>query len=217
MATALVPAPIAKMLATPGGKTLIDGVWESNPIFRQILGICSALAVTSSVQQTMVMCIALIFVTSMSEVLVSALRDYTPSRVRMIVQIMIVATFVIVVDMFLKAFWVDMSEAIGPYVGLIITNCIIMGRCEAFAKSNPVLPSFLDGIGCGIGYTIILMGVAVIREFFGKGMILGIWNIQDVTGVPWEPWVLMILPSGAFFALGIIVWAARAAAGMTED
>lgn len=216
MATALVPKSIANVLESPNGKTLSDGVWNSNPIFRQILGICSALAVTGSVQQTMVMCIALIFVTAMSEVFVSMLRDYTPARVRMIVQIMIIATFVIVVDMFLKAFWVDMSESIGPYVGLIITNCIIMGRCEAFAKSNPVLPSFLDGVGCGIGYTIVLMAVAVIREFFGNGMILGIWSLESF-GISWEPWVLMILPSGAFFALGVIVWAARALSGMTED
>lgn len=211
-ATALVPAPVKKLLDSPNGKTLADGVWQSNPVFRQILGICSALAVTSSITQTMVMCVGLIFVTSLSEVFVSALRAYTPARVRMIVQIMIIATFVIVVELFLKAFWVDMSEAIGPYVGLIITNCIIMGRCEAYAKANPVLPSFLDGVGCGIGYTIILMAVAVIRELLGNGMVLGIWAIPG-----WEPWVLMILPSGAFFGLGVIVWLARAASGIKED
>lgn len=211
-ATSLIPAPITKFLESDNGKVLGEGVWKANPVFRQILGICSALAVTSSISQTMVMCIALIFTTAMSEVLVSALRHYTPAKVRMIVQILVIATFVIVVDLFLKAFWVEMSEAIGPYVGLIITNCIVMGRTEAFAKANPVLPSFLDGVGCGLGYTIILMAVAVIREFLGTGSVLGIYTVPG-----WEPWVLMILPSGAFFALGTIVWIARAISGVKED
>jgi len=138
----------------------VTGLWRENPVFRQILGICSALAVTNLLVNTLIMSLGLIFVTSMSNVTVSILRGVTPPRIRMMVQTLVIASYVIIVDITLKAYLPDISQALGPYVGLIITNCIIMGRCEAFARNNPVLPSLLDGIASGCGYAFVLLSVA---------------------------------------------------------
>ncbi len=186
-------------------KLFIKGLWEDNPVFRQILGICSALAVTNLLENTLIMGLSLIFVTSLSNVTVSILRQVTPSRIRMMVQTLIIASYVIIVDILLKAYLPDISEALGPYVGLIITNCIIMGRCEAFARSNPVWPSFLDGLASGLGYALVLLTVAFFRELLGFGSVFNI----PVLPAEWTRWTIMVMPPGAFFMLGIVIWLVR--------
>jgi len=184
----------------------IKALWHDNPIFRQVLGICSTLAVTNLVANTLAMCTGLIFATVMSAVTVSALRTLTPRSVRMMVQTLIIAAYVIIFDLFLKAYRPDMSKALGPYVGLIITNCIIMGRCEAFAGSHSVRASFIDGLGSGLGYSAILLAIAVVREVLGFGTLLGLQVLpEDRTA-----WTIMIMPAGAFFMLGLVIWLARA-------
>lgn len=187
------------------GKVFINGLWYDNPIFRQVLGICSTLAVTNLLVNTLAMCAGLTFVVIMSELTVSALRNYTPRRVRMMVQMLIIAAYVIVVDVGLKAYAPEIWKALGPYVGLIITNCIIMGRCEAFASNNTVKASLYDGLGTGLGYSFMLIAIAVVREFLGFGSILGC----RVLGPGWIPWTIMVMPSGAFFMLGLFIWLAR--------
>ena len=189
---------------SPAGKAIKEGIWDNNPIFRQVLGICSALAVTNLVLNTLVMCIALTWTTALSCLTVSLLREYTPHRIRMMVQTLIIAFYVILVDIALKAYWPEMSKSLGPYVGLIITNCIIMGRCEAFARSNPPGISFLDGMASGIGYSIILTLVAVIRELLGMGSILGI--PMPFFSSMWDKWIIMVMPPGAFFTLACLIW-----------
>lgn len=184
---------------------LIKGLWTDNPVFRQILGICSALAVTNMMKNTFVMGVGLVFVTSLSNLTVSLLRNYIPKKIRMMVQTLIIASYVIIVDIFLKAYYPIISEALGPYVGLIITNCIIMGRCEAFAQSNPPILSFIDGIASGLGYSFILLSIAFFRELLGFGTLLGI----PVLGEWWTNWTIMIMPPGAFFMLAIAIWIAR--------
>ena len=149
------------------------GVWKDNPVYRQILGICSALAVTNLLMNSLVMGIGLIFVTAFSSLTVSILRKYTPKHIRMMVQVLIISAFVIMMDIFLKAYWPEMSKALGPYVGLIITNCIIMGRCEAYAQNNPPLLSFVDGATMGLGYTAVLLFIAFFRELLGFGSLFG--------------------------------------------
>jgi len=187
--------------------TLVEGFWTNNPVFRQVLGICSALAVTNLVLNTLVMCLALIWSTALSCLTVSLLRDWTPHRIRMMVQTLIIAFYVILVDLALKAYWPEMSRNLGPYVGLIITNCIIMGRCEAFARSNPPGISFVDGAACGLGYSMILLLVAVCRELLGMGSILGI-PVPGFSAV-WDRWIIMVMPPGAFFTLACLIWAFR--------
>ena len=183
----------------------IKALWHDNPIFRQVLGICSTLAVTNLVANTLAMCVGLTFATVMSAATVSALRTLTPRSVRMMVQTLIIAAYVIIFDLFLKAYMPDMSKALGPYVGLIITNCIIMGRCEAFAGSNPVRASVIDGLGSGLGYSAILLAIAVVRELLGFGTLLGLQVLpEDRTA-----WTIMIMPAGAFFMLGLVIWLAR--------
>ena len=183
----------------------VDGVFQDNPVFRQILGICSALAVTNLLINSFAMSLGLIFVTSFSSLTVSLLRNYTPGHLRMMVQTLIISAYVIIVDIVLKAYFPAMSSALGPYVGLIITNCIIMGRCEAYAQKNKPLPSFLDGIASGIGYMVVLMSIALFREFLGFGTFFGI----AVVGDWWTNWIFMIMPPGAFFMLGILIWLAN--------
>ncbi len=178
------------------------GVWKDNPVYRQILGICSALAVTNLMMNSLVMGIGLIFVTSFSSMTVSLLRNHTPKHIRMMVQTLIISGYVIIVDIFLKAYMPSMSEALGPYVGLIITNCIIMGRAEAFAQFNTPLASFFDGLANGIGYALVLLFIAFFRELLGFGSLMGI----SVLGPNWVSWTLMIMPPGAFFMLGIVIW-----------
>lgn len=180
----------------------LEGLWGDNPIARQILGICSALAVTNLMKNSLVMGLGLIFVTAFSELTVSAIRQWTPKHIRMMVQVLIISAYVIIVDIFLKAFFPEISTALGPYVGLIITNCIIMGRCEAFAQSNPPHVAFIDGVAMGTGYTLVLLSIAFVRELLGFGTIFGI----TVLGESWVSWSIMIMPPGAFFMLGILIW-----------
>jgi len=180
----------------------LEGLWGDNPIARQILGICSALAVTNLLKNSFVMGLGLIFVTAFSELTVSLIRQWTPKHIRMMVQVLIISAYVILVDIFLKAFFPEISTALGPYVGLIITNCIIMGRCEAFAQSNPPHVAFIDGVAMGTGYTLVLLSIAFVRELLGFGTLFGI----SVLGESWVSWSIMIMPPGAFFMLGILIW-----------
>ena len=188
---------------------MVEAVWTGNPIFRQVLGICSALAVTNLVLNTAVMCLALTFTTAFSSLTVSLLRNWTPRKIRMMVETLIIAFYVILVNIVLMAYWPEMSRNLGPYVGLIITNCIIMGRCEAFASTNPPVLSFLDGFFSGIGYSIVLLIISVFREVLGLGTFLG----MSVPGMQalfdsryWDAWVIMVMPPGAFFMLGFVIW-----------
>jgi len=188
-------------------KAAIEGLWDNNPVFRQVLGICSTLAVTNLVLNTMVMCLALVWTTALSCLTVSLLRELTPHRIRMMVQTLIIAFYVILVDLALKAYWPEMSTNLGPYVGLIITNCIIMGRCEAFARSNPPGPAFFDGLFNGLGYSFVLLLVAVVRELLGMGTLLG-YPVPFFATV-WDKWIIMVMPPGAFFTLACIIWIFR--------
>ena len=154
-------------------KILRYGIWDENPVLIQIIGICSALAVTNLMMNSLIMGLALAFVTGISSFTISLIRKYTPNHVRMMIQVLIIAAYVIIVDIFLKAYMPEMSKALGPYVGLIITNCIIMGRAEAYAQQNPPLPSLVDGIAAGIGYTFVLLAIAFVRELMGFGTIFG--------------------------------------------
>ena len=187
-------------------RLISDPLNENNPITVQVLGICSALAVTAQVKPAFVMSLAVIFVTAASNVLISMLRNAIPSSIRIIVQLTVVATMVILVDLFLKAYVYDVSKQLSVFVGLIITNCIIMGRLEAFAMGNKVWPSFMDGIGNGLGYGAILILVAVMRELLGSGSILGLTILPESIYVNNN---LMVVPAGALFAVGLIIWAQR--------
>lgn len=186
---------------------IVDGLWRNNPVFRQILGICSTLAITNVVLNTMVMCISLTAVMTLSCFTVSVLRTWTPMNIRMMVQTLIIAFYVIIVDVILKAYWPEMSTNLGPYVGLIITNCIIMGRCEAFARSNAPVASSIDGFFNGLGYSFILILISVFRELLGMGTILG-FDIPYFATV-WDKWIIMVMPPGAFFTLACIIWIFR--------
>ncbi len=180
----------------------LTGLWKDNPVLRQVLGICSTLAVTNLMVNTLVMDAGLIFTVCLSSLTVSLLRKYTPMRIRMMVQTLIIASYVIIVDILIKAHLPDISEALGPYVALIITNCIIMGRCEAFARNNPPLASFLDGLGMSLGYSLILIVIAFIREPLGFGTLMGIRVMPE----GFVQWTIMIMAPGAFFTLGILAW-----------
>jgi Na+-transporting NADH:ubiquinone oxidoreductase subunit D len=194
------------MSATPMGmeQKITDGLWRNNSVFRQVLGICSALAVTNLMLNTAVMCVALTFTAAMSSMTVSALRNWTPRRVRMMAQVLIIAFYVIIIDLALKAYWPEMSDSLGPYVGLIITNCIIMGRCEAFANSHAPYPSLVDGLFSGFGYTVVLMAVAFFRELMGMGTLFGV--PMPYFSTTWDKWIIMVMPPGAFFTLAMVVW-----------
>ena len=190
--------------------TLFKPVFRDNPIALQILGICSALAVTSSMQVSLVMAVALTLVTAFSSFFISAIRHYIPSSIRIIVQMTIIASLVIVVDQVLKAVAYDISKQLSVFVGLIITNCIVLGRAEAFAMKNGVGMSFLDGLGNGLGYSAILITVAVIRELFGAGTLLGYRILPLVSDGGWyEANGLMLLPPSAFFIIGLLIWGIR--------
>jgi len=194
-------------MAETGRKILGKGVWDDNPIFRQVLGICSTLAVTNLLANTLFMCFGVVFVTSFSNLTISLLRNYIPPRIRMIVQVLIIASFVMMVDIIIKAFAPDIHRFIGPYVGLIITNCIIMGRAEAFASQNKPWASLLDGVACGLGYSLVLITIACIREPLGFGTLLG--YPLPAQSLWWHPWTIMVMPPGAFFMLAIVTWIAR--------
>ena len=182
---------------------LRDGVYKANPITHQVLGICSALAVTGRVENALVMGFAVIFVTTLSNLIVSVLRNLIPTRIRMIAEVAIIATFVIVFDQFLKAFYWQMSLQLGPYVALIITNCIVMGRAEAFAMQNTPGLSAFDGLANGIGYALIMVIISIFRELIGAGTLLG----YTILSAQWYPSnLLFVLAPGAFFTAGFLIW-----------
>ncbi len=185
---------------------LTTPIFNNNPIALQILGICSALAVTTSVANALVMCIALTLVTAFSSFFISIIRNKIPSSIRIIVQMVIIASLVIVVDQILQAFAYEISRSLSVFVGLIITNCIVMGRAEAFAMSNPPIPSFLDGIGNGLGYSAVLIFVATIREIVGNGTWFGITLLEKVTDGGWYiPNGLLLLPPSSFFVIAAFI------------
>ena len=189
---------------------LIDPIFNKNPIGLQILGICSALAVTSKLETTVVMALAVIFVLAGSNVSVSLIRKQIPSSIRIIVQITIIATLVIIVDQFLKAYAFGISKQLSVFVGLIITNCIVLGRAEGFAMKNPPGLSVLDGVGNGLGYSLVLLLVAFCRELFGAGKLLGLTLLPTTSEGGWYlPNGLMLLPPSAFFIIGLLIWALR--------
>jgi len=189
---------------------LLNPLFNTNPIALQVLGVCSALAVTSGLDTAITMCLSVIFVLALSNAAVSLIRRYIPNSIRIIVQMTIIATLVIVVDQFIRAFAYDISKQISVFVGLIITNCIVMGRAEAFAMKNGVGLSFLDGIGNALGYSLILVVVAVVREVLGKGSLFGIELLKKQTDGGWYvPNGLMLLPPSAFFIIGLLIWALR--------
>ena len=189
---------------------LLGPVFANNPIALQILGVCSALAVTSSLNVTIVMCIALTVVTAFSNFFIALIRNHVPGSIRIIVQMIIIASLVIVVDQVLKAYAYEVSKQLSVFVGLIITNCIVMGRAEAFAMQNPPIPSFFDGIGNGLGYSIVLLFVATVRELTGSGSLFGFEILPLVTNGGWYySNGLMLLPPSAFFVIGGFIWLLR--------
>ncbi|OQA00764.1 MAG: Na(+)-translocating NADH-quinone reductase subunit D [Planctomycetes bacterium ADurb.Bin401] len=189
-------------------KYAIEGIWNNNPIFRQVLGLCSTLAITNLVSNTAVMCAALVFTLAFSSATVSYLRNITPRNIRIMVETLIIAFYVIIVDVILKAYWPQMSSNLGPYVGLIITNCIVLGRTEACALSNPPGGAFLDGFFNGLGYSYILLIVATFREVLGMGTFLGM-PVPYFSSAYFDRWIMMVMPPGAFFMLAIVVWVFR--------
>ncbi|MFC1551388.1 electron transport complex subunit RsxE [Candidatus Latescibacterota bacterium] len=182
-----------------------EGFWVNNASFRMMLGLCSTLAITNSLSNSFAMSIGVIFVSCASSSIISMMRSIIPSRIRMAVFMMVISTFTIVVDQVLKAFYPAISSSLGPYVGLIITNCIVMGRAETFAISNPLWPSFVDAFAVSSGYAFSLLMIAAVRELMGFGTLFGI----TVLGDWWTQWVIMILPPGAFFVLGLYIWLLR--------
>jgi len=193
-------------------ETFIDPLVDNNPITRQVLGICSALAVTVKVEQALVMTIALTFVVTMSNTIVSMLRKYIPSSIRIIVQLTVISTLVALIDNLLGAYMYDISKSLSVFVALIITNCIVMGRADGFAMQNGVKESFMDGLGNGLGYGLILIIVASFREVLGFGTLLGFRVLPEFMNNG-----LMILAPGAFIILGLIIWAQRSITAFVEE
>jgi Na(+)-translocating NADH:ubiquinone oxidoreductase D subunit len=196
---------LRKLLGAQGYKTVKKGIWGDHPIFAACLGICSALAVSNKVENAIAMGAGVTFVLIATAIFISSLRYLIPQRVRIITYMIVIASFVIIVDKFLQAFFPDISDAVGPYVGLIITNCIIMGRAEAFYIQNNTYHSILDAISNGIAYSYTLIVIAIVREVLGFGTLLGI----TVTPSGWENWVVMTMAPGAFFLLGLAIWISR--------
>lgn len=207
-------------MAAKGKLTVLtDPLWDNNPITLQVLGICSALAVTTQVIPALIMSAGVVFVLCASNVVISLLRSFIPGKVRIIVQLSVISSLVILIDQFLKAFAYEQSKELSVFVGLIITNCIVMGRAEAFAMGNPPWPSFLDGLGNALGYSAILVLVATAREILGAGTFMG-WRIAEplgLYGAGYQNVGLMLLPPGAFVVLGLLVWLQRTIAGKTID
>jgi Na+-transporting NADH:ubiquinone oxidoreductase subunit D len=187
-------------------KVFLTCLGRDNPVFVQVLGICSTLAVTNVVRNTLVMCLGLIFTTALSNWTVSLLRRWMPARVRMMVEVLIIACYVIIVDIALKAFAPDISRQLGPYVGLIITNCIVMGRAEAFALTNPPGLAFVDGFASGVGYSYVLLTIAFVRELLGSGTV---WGVR-ILGAWWQNWAIMVMAPGGFFVLAVFIWIVKA-------
>jgi len=197
-------------MASSNREVLLDPLINNNPIALQVLGLCSALAVTTKMSTAFVMSVAVIAVTALSNTAISLIRNWVPPSIRIIVQLTIIASLVIITDQVLQAFVFDISKQLTVFVGLIITNCIIMGRAEAFAMQNPPWPSFIDGVGNGLGYGLVLMAVAFIRELFGSGKVFGITVLPLVTEGGWyQPNGLMLLAPAAFFLIGCFIWAVR--------
>ncbi len=190
---------------------LFRPIFNDNPIALQILGICSALAITTTMQTTLTMCLAVIFVMTLSNFFISAIRTHVPANIRIIVQMTIITSLVIVVDQFLQAYAYDISRQLSVFVGLIITNCIILGRAEAFAMSNPPMLSAVDGFGNALGYSIVLVFVGICRELFGSGTLMGVEILRPITEGGWYYTNgLMLLPPSAFFLIGAFIWMLRA-------
>jgi Na+-transporting NADH:ubiquinone oxidoreductase subunit D len=202
-------------------RAILDPLWDDNPISLQSLGICSALAVTIKVEQTLFMCGAVIFVLCMSNLMISMMRKLIPNNIRIIVMLTVISSVVSIVSMLLEAFAFDISKALSVFVGLIVTNCIVMGRAEAFAMANGPWRSLLDGFGNALGYTWILIAVGVVRELFGDGKILGVQIIPESWYMDQGGWYvnngMMVLAPGAFILLGVIIWVQRAISGYSEE
>ncbi|MFK7736617.1 MAG: NADH:ubiquinone reductase (Na(+)-transporting) subunit D [Pirellulaceae bacterium] len=198
-------------MSSEAKKALFEPLVANNPIALQILGICSALAVTTQLSVALIMCLALTSVTAFSNLSISLVRNHVPSSIRIIVQMTIIASLVIVVDQILKAYAYEVSKQLAVFVGLIITNCIVMGRAEGFAMKNDPKMSFLDGVGNGLGYSFILLAVAFFRELFGSGKLFGITILNPLTNPDgwYNPNGLMLLSPSAFFIIGIIIWVIR--------
>ena len=196
-------------MADKAGKIIKTQLITENQVLRQVLGICSSLAVTNSMSNSLVMGLGLSFVTALSSMTLSAMREIIPHRVRMLAQTLVIAVYVILVDLFLKAYLPDISRTLGPYVGLIITNCIIMGRAEAYAQKNPPVPALIDGFFAGLGYTGVLLIISLIREVLGFGTVFG----MNINFAGFQTWTIMIMPPAAFFIIGALIWflGARAA------
>ncbi|MCE1157369.1 MAG: NADH:ubiquinone reductase (Na(+)-transporting) subunit D [Spirochaetia bacterium] len=190
---------------SPARKVLREGLWSNNPIFVQVLGICSTLAVTNNLSNTLVMVLGVTFATAMGSWTLSLLKDLIPRKVRMIVQVLVLSFYVIIVDILLKAYQPAISKQLGPYVGLIITNCILMGRAEAFAAANKPGLSFLDGVANGLGYGWVLISIAFVRELLGFGTFFGL----KVFGEGFTPWTIMVMAPSAFFLVALALWAAN--------
>jgi len=206
------------MLSKKSKTVLTDPIMNNNPITLQVLGICSALAVTVKMDTAVVMTLAVVAVMSVSNTVIALLRNLIPSKVRIIVQLTVIASLVILTDQVLLAFMYDISKQLSVFVGLIITNCIIMGRAEAFAMQNGPWRSFLDGFGNALGYGMILIAVAFFRELLGSGTLFGIQVIPDALyAAGYENMGIMVLSPGAFIILGLIVWVQRIAAKIEED
>ncbi|MCP3873636.1 MAG: NADH:ubiquinone reductase (Na(+)-transporting) subunit D [Desulfobacteraceae bacterium] len=197
---------------------LTKGIWKENPVAYQVLGICSALAVTVKMSTALVMGIALTIVTAFSSLIISTLRKQIPSNIRIIVELAVIASLVIVTDQILKAFFYDISKQLSIFVGLIITNCIVLGRAEAFALANKPLDSFFDGIGNGLGYSLVLLAVAFLRELLGSGKFFG-FNIipQFIFDAGYQNMGLMVLAPGAFFIIGLLVWLKNSLPGISKE
>lgn len=194
-------------MATEKSMSIVKrNLFSENQVLRQILGICSSLAVTNSMSNSMVMGLGVTFATMLSSFTLSIMRNWIPYRIRMIVQTLVIASYVIFVDIVIRAYLPDVSKQLGPYVGLIITNCIVMGRAEAYAQQNPPIPSLLDGLFAGLGYTMVLMFISFIRELLGFGSLFGFAILPEA----FEKWTIMVMPPAAFFIIGVMIWVLNA-------
>ena len=217
MTTTTTPEVKPTLFGAEERKVILDPLWDNNPIALQVLGICSALAVTTRLDASLVMGAGVIAVMAMSNVIISLLRNLIPSKIRIIVQLVVVSGAVIIVDQVLQAYMFDLAKQLSVFIGLIITNCIVMGRLEAYAMGNPPWRSLLDGIGNGLGYAWIIAVVGVVREILGSGKLLGVQLVP--AGLYEAGYVnngLMVLAPGAFVLLGVIVWVQRAISGYVE-
>ena len=197
-------------MASNTKKLVVDPIFDNNPIALQVLGICSALAVTTSMNTALLMSAALTVVVALSNFTISCIRNHIPSSIRIIVQMVVIASLVIIADQFMKAYAYDTAKQLSVFVGLIITNCIVMGRAEGFAMSNPPVESFWDGVGNGLGYSAILIALAFIRELFGAGSLFGMQILTPVSEGGWyQPNGMLLLPPSAFFLIGLFIWALR--------